>query len=331
MKIPKISIIIPVFNVEKYLNECIDSVIKQTLDEIEIIVVNDGSTDASIKIIEEYRDKLNNVKIIDKKNEGVSIARNIGIDNSTGEYLMFLDSDDYLEPDMCEIMYNIAKENNADVAECSIRKFNEILGEESFISHDMKNDIDVISNEEAIDMYLKYQIRGYVWNKIFKRDFVIENKIKFPIGVWYEDMIVTLKACIWTNKLVLINKPLYNYRERENSASRKITEKNINDYVGEIYRCINYCNENIDIEKHKDCLEAFFIMNFLNGINWYIKLYDCKYNKIYKNYNKYFGLLNNNFKFIEVLRIKALSKNYKIIYILWKLRLYHLFIKLKII
>lgn len=328
---PKISIIIPVFNVEKYLNECIDSVMKQTLKDIEIIVINDGSTDSSIKIIEGYREKFKNIKIIDKKNEGVSVSRNIGIDNSTGEYIMFLDGDDYLDPSMCETMYKIVKKNKADVAECSIRKFNEISDEEDFILHDIKSEIEVISNEKALNMYLKYQIRGYVWNKIFKRDFIVVNKIKFPIGVCYEDMIVSLKTCIWTNKLVLINKPLYNYRERENSASRKVTEKNINDYVGEIYRCINYCNENIDIEKHKDCLDAFFIMNFLNGVNWYIKLYDCKYNKIYKNYNKYFGLLNNNFKGVEVLRVKTLSRNYKIIYILWKLRIYHLFIKLKII
>lgn len=331
MKIPKISIIIPVFNVEEYLNECIDSVIRQTLDDIEIIIINDGSTDESIKIIEEYKDKLKNVKIIDKKNEGLSITRNLGIDKSSGEYLMFLDSDDYLEPDTCEFMYKLVKENNADVAECSIKLFNNVSGEESFILHDMKKNIDVISNEEAIDMYLKYQIRGYVCNKIFRREFIMKNKIKFPIGVLYEDMIVSLKACSLANKIILSNKALYNYRQRDNSVSKNITERNINDYVGEIYRCINYCNENINIEKHKDSLDTFFIMNFLNGINWYIKLYDCKYNKIYKNYNKYFGVLSNNFKIVEVLRIKTLSKSYKIIYILWKLRVYHLFIKLKII
>lgn len=328
---PKISIIIPVYNVELYLRECMESILNQTLDDIEVIIINDGSTDSSKAIVEEYRCKFKKIKIINKENEGVSVARNVGVDNSTGEYLIFLDSDDYLEPNMCEVMYKLVNDNNAYVGECAIRKFNDSLEKDSLILHNINNDIEIISSEYALDMYLKYEIRGYVWNKIFKRDFFIKNKMYFPVGVLYEDMIVSLKACILTNKFVLINIPLYNYRERNGSASRIITEKNIHDYVGEIDRCIKYCKSNINVKKHKEYLDAFFIMNYLNAIHWYIGLYNCRYTKIYKNYKEFFGAIDYNFRILDVLKIKTLSRNYKIIYILWKLNIYHLFIKFKVI
>ncbi len=112
----KVSVIVPVYNVEKYLEECIESLINQTLTDIEIICINDGSTDNSLKILEELQKKDNRIKIINQKNSGVSSARNNGIENATGEYIGFVDSDDWIDSDYYEKLYNTAKKYNSDIA-----------------------------------------------------------------------------------------------------------------------------------------------------------------------------------------------------------------------
>ena len=145
----KISIIVPVYNTEKYLEKCLNSLISQTLEDIEILCINDGSTDNSIKILEQYANRDSRIKIINKKNAGVSAARNTGISQAKGEYLGFVDSDDYVDLNFYEKLYNTAKEYNASIAVAGIIRFNEFHKKyhlklnETILSNDLKTKLKI--------------------------------------------------------------------------------------------------------------------------------------------------------------------------------------------
>ena len=129
MKTPLVSVLIPVYNVEKYLSRCLDSLINQTLTDIEIICVNDGSTDGSLKILKQYQEKDNRIVIVDKKNGGLPSARNAGLDRARGQYVGFVDSDDYVEPSMFETLYKTAKKKNSEVVICGAQIFPRLRGQ----------------------------------------------------------------------------------------------------------------------------------------------------------------------------------------------------------
>ena len=174
----KLSIIVPVYNSGEYISRCLDSLVNQTLDDIEIIVVNDGSTDNSLEILQEYVSE--KVKIITQKNSGVAVARNTGLKNAKGKYIAYVDSDDWIELDMFEKMYNKAIENDFDIVMCdfwyidSFKKWNGIITN--------RNDILTVNDKK------KFMINMFpvIWNKIYKREKV--GKVKFKAGVWAEDV-----------------------------------------------------------------------------------------------------------------------------------------------
>lgn len=326
---PKISIIIPVYNVEKYLKECMDSIVRQTLKDIEIIVINDGSTDNSRKILEEYKEE--NVIIIDKANGGLSSARNIGIIKAKGKYVMFVDSDDYINDNMCEELFKIAEETGSDVVKCGMRLFFEESDKEDYILYKQKEDVKSYSNEEVLKKYFSYEIRGYICSMIVNRNFLIENDIKFPEGFYYEDILPSLKILNVANTTTLVNKSFYNYRQRNTSISNTIKEKNVKDYIIQVEKCIDYYDKNVDIKSIYEYMEAFKILNYLNAINWYIKLQKFDLERIKKNYLTYFKHLDINKNISTIFKLKNLKFSYKIIYVLWKINIYHLFIKFNII
>lgn len=225
MKIPKISIIIPVFNVEEYLNECIDSVIRQTLDDIEIIIINDGSTDESIKIIEEYKDKLKNVKIIDKKNEGLSITRNLGIDKSSGEYLMFLDSDDYWEgTNILSDLQKIITENNPDI----IFNYMSSVYPDKIVNHYINRDKLIGSFKEDFQgLYQDGIYLGFAVTKIIKRELILKNHLLFIKGRHFEDIPWSFSLVKHIKNYAIYQNCFYMYRrERKGAISSVATSKN---------------------------------------------------------------------------------------------------------
>ena len=172
---PKVSVIVPVYNVEKYLDKCINSLINQTLQDIEFIFVDDGSTDNSKQIIQKYtQNKTKRIKYLYKENGGLSSARNFGIPYAQGEYIAFLDSDDYIEPNMYEEMYKVAKQENSDMVEC------DFIWE---YSNKKKYDCGIIynGNKEALE-----KARVVAWNKLIKREIIEKEKIEFPYGLRYE-------------------------------------------------------------------------------------------------------------------------------------------------
>ena len=183
-KNPKVSVVIPIYNVEIFLSQCIESIIHQTLEEIEIILVDDGSTDNSGKIADEYAKKDIRIKVIHKANGGLSDARNAGIKAATGDYIGFVDSDDYVSENMFKKMYQKAKKEGTDVVVCNI--FNIIDGKFKKVSYWPQQDEHIIKQDEIYaNMYL---YPCYAVNKIYKRDFIEKNNLLFIKGYLYEDV-----------------------------------------------------------------------------------------------------------------------------------------------
>ena len=206
---PKLSVIVPVYNVEKYLSRCLASLINQTLDNIEIIIVNDGSTDKSDEIIREYKKANNNIIYVTKENGGLSSARNFGLIYATGEYIAFLDSDDYVDRNIYKKMYEKAKETNSDYVECDF--------------------IWQYEDHQKIDTGYRYtnkkemfeKARVVAWNKLIKRELIVDNKLEFPVGLNYEDVEFFYKLLPHIERFAFVEEPLVYYTQRPNSIVNK--------------------------------------------------------------------------------------------------------------
>ena len=211
----KISVIVPVYNVQKYIDNCLKSLVTQTIKDIEIIIVNDGSEDNSEKIIEKYVRKYpSKIKYFEKENGGLSSARNYGLEYATGEYIAFLDSDDYVDCKMYEEMYNLAKKENADMVECDFI-WEWKYGKKVFDKRKKhKNKTDMMKRPRVV-----------AWNKIYKREILNKYKIRFPEGLIYEDIEFFYKLLPYLNKISYINKYFVHYTQREDSLSNRQTTK----------------------------------------------------------------------------------------------------------
>ncbi len=213
----KISVVIPVYNSEKYIEKCIKSLVNQTLKDIEIICVNDGSSDNSRKLLENFADS--RIKIIDKKNGGQSSARNIGLDIAQGEYIGFIDSDDWVDADYYEKLYNAAKKYDADIAMADFIR-----------TGSKKHKIRLNLTEEKIYEKIENKIKaanalkeGCIWNKIYKKE--ILSGLKFTEGMYFEDGPFTIKALYASNKLVTVQGTYYYYFQNP-SSTVKTMDKN---------------------------------------------------------------------------------------------------------
>lgn len=220
---PKVSIIVPIYNTAQYLPQCLDSLINQTLMDIEIICVDDGSTDESPQILAQYVRRDSRVKILNQKNKGQSAARNAGIYISQGEYIAFLDSDDYAKPNMLEKLYDNAKQYNSDVVMCSITVFDEITQEttdnDPYLSINIFNkkyEDRVFSHNDCSNFLFRICVTP--WNKIYKNTFLKTNKIKFAQGVNFEDNPFCLEILLKANKMTIVKEALVIYRRASNTS-----------------------------------------------------------------------------------------------------------------
>lgn len=212
----KVSIIVPVYNTAKYLSMCIESLINQTLKDIEIILINDGSTDESESIIKKYKDK--RIKYIFKKNEGIGKTRNLGIEKTNGEYLAFIDSDDYIEPNFCEVMYNKAIKDECDIVICDYYKdINERLEEVKFASF---KDTNLKENPEIINY-----INLGPCNKIYKKELFKDKNNRFIENLKYEDAPFVCRLLLSAKKIGKINKCLAHYVIHEKSETTTRDER----------------------------------------------------------------------------------------------------------
>lgn len=207
-----ISIVVPIYNTEEYLRKCINSIINQTFKNIEVVLVNDGSTDSCGKICEEYAARDNRIKVIHKENAGVSAARNSGIEICTGEYIGFVDSDDWIEKDMFEILYDTVNRNNSDISICNIYDDKRIdIEPYEVYTYDKDN--------FCIEMFTGNSFEGYLCNKLFKAELFEFVRLDEEIGI-IEDLLLIYNILKSRNTIsaTYITKGLYHYIERENSA-----------------------------------------------------------------------------------------------------------------
>lgn len=219
----KVSVIVPVYNVEKYLRECLDSLVKQTLKDIEIITVNDGSPDNSLQILEEYATRDNRIKIINQKNAGLSAARNNGVKAASGEFVAFVDSDDWVDLDFCEKLYDAAMCENADIAAGELICYENPQKNVKQICY--KNKIVCKGLKEKYYKLLNGAAHCYVCNKIYRREVLVKSGIVFPEGKVYEDMHWSPKVIGELGKAVAIGSVAYYYRQNTSSITH-LTPKN---------------------------------------------------------------------------------------------------------
>lgn len=224
----KISIIVPVYKVEKYIDICINSLVNQTYENLEIILVDDESPDNCPAICDEWAKKDERVKVIHKQNGGVSDARNVGLKEASGDYIGFVDSDDVVSVDMYKTLIELVKENNADVSICQYDEFMD--GKEPLYTYDNKYHV-LDSNDTLKELFCKNTVANVVWNKIYKRE--LFNDIKFPIEInCGEDLYVTHKLIIKSKKIVITSSKLYGYMvNRKDSIMNSYSINCVDDVI----------------------------------------------------------------------------------------------------
>ena len=242
------SVIIPVYKVEKYLSECVDSVINQKLNNIEIILVDDGSPDACPQICDEYQEKYDYVKVIHKPNGGLSSARNAGIEAATGDYLIFMDSDDWWNPDV-DVNAMLAKVcEHPDVEMFLFSSLDYIEGEGYYrrSEHDRLSAVRTDTVEHYYqDLLCNGNLEIHAATKILKRDFLIQNSLTFKEGIVSEDNEWILRVLRSLNSVVIINQPLYIYRaNRQGSITNNISIKNIKDLLYIVKESLDFYDRN---------------------------------------------------------------------------------------
>ncbi|MBO8433782.1 MAG: glycosyltransferase family 2 protein [Tyzzerella sp.] len=255
----EVSLIIPVYNVEKYIDKCLKSAVNQTFKDMEIIIVNDGSTDNSIEIVNRYIKKYDNIKLISQENKGLSSARNVGIKESSGNYIAFADSDDYFSKKFIEDMYNTIINEKSDIVVCGFKRIDE--NKKPNIKN-RKLKYKTISSDKALDMLINdIFINNFAWNKLYKKELFTENDIYFPEGKTYEDMYVMYKLFHKSKKISIINKKLYCYVQRKSSITYHFKEKNFYDILGGLYDMKSYLIDNNIYKKH---LFSYHILTLKN-------------------------------------------------------------------
>ena len=231
---PLLSIIVPIYNVEQYLDRCIQSILNQTYQNLEIILVDDGATDCSGAIADSYAAKDKRIKVFHKENGGLSDARNYGLEHVTGDYILFIDSDDFIVNIMCERLITVASSNNADIVSCNYYIYR---GDDDISIHNMSVQDDK-RTFTGMDMLRYYLLKtepfdlNVVWNKIFKLDlFNGVEPVRFPKGRVQEDNFTIFRLFLNANSIVTVNEPLYYYVQRAGSIMANFTRRFMIDTI----------------------------------------------------------------------------------------------------
>ncbi len=300
----KVSVIIPVYNTKDYLRKCLDSLLAQTIDEIEILAVDDGSTDGTTDLLKEYADKHpERIKAFYKENGGQGSARNLALQYAKGEYLGFVDSDDWVDLDMYEKMYEKAKQDNADIVICDIT--------DHYPTYDVYHHSSTFTD--------KFSVTPSACNKIFRSDVI--GDIKFPEGIWYEDFEFTTKNLMCTDNISVIHKDFYHCHCREVSTMSNNNAKKNMDMLTVLSDLESFVKERGIEQKHRETLEYLYIDHVLittinrlqrqqnkdkNGVIKAMKMaIKEKYPKFYKD--EVFKRMPRNRKIVAILNYLGLS------------------------
>lgn len=227
---PTVSVIIPVYNVAPYIDECIQSVINQTYSNLEIIIIDDGSTDESGEICDSYAEKEQRIKVIHQRNKGLGAARNAGLDIAGGEIISFLDSDDAFAPEMIEKLVDLLTGTGADIAACGYY-YCETEGRmsEEKSAKRLSGEKTTLTSINALQKLIQYEINFSVWNKLYRKE--LFNDIRFPEGRYYEDINLTAKIFEKAGNIALSDEILMFYRRRKNAITSTVSSSNVYDRI----------------------------------------------------------------------------------------------------
>ncbi len=314
LQIPMISIIIPIYNAEKYISTCLGSILSQTLYNIEIICVNDGSTDNSLEILEEYQKKDSRIVILNQENQGVSVARNYGISKATAEYIMFMDADDTIKKITCEKLYNYI--NNTDIDIVQFQHVNIVLNNKFKLfpyKKSIKKAYNVLSN-----LKISFPKNDYIfcWDRLYRKNFIENNGIKFPLGQKFaEDFIFVALLYSKNPKQLIVEDYLYNHVINSDSVcgstkpySKFDSIKNLNILLYE-----QLFDKNIDLYYYSLNLLLYNLLGLWHSLYFskYKEEYIEKVLEIFKSIddNKKFASLSTTKKYLLIEKFK-LSKIY---------------------
>lgn len=310
---PLISVIVPIYNVEKYLARCVDSIVNQTYKNLEIILIDDGSPDRCPQMCDDYAEKDSRIKVVHKKNGGLSDARNAGMAVATGEYISFIDSDDYVSDDFFECLLDVMNKENSDIVECSVVKFYEDNRFDEF-SDDLS--VKTYDTQDAMSALIaENPFHQHVWNKLYKTELV--KDIPYAVGKLNEDEFWTYQVFGRANKVSKLNKTMYYYFQRNSSIMGVgYNIRRLDALEGKANRQ-KYIENNFPdlsmqakIDLYGSCMFAYqSVLKFMSGadkkkalelIRKYRKMYNLSFDEIKladKSARKYFYLAKCNFGF----------------------------------
>jgi glycosyltransferase involved in cell wall biosynthesis len=302
---PKISVVVPVFNSELHLQKCIDSICKQTYVNLEIIIVNDGSTDNSSVISDDLANKDNRIKVIHKKNEGVSVARNIGVELATGEYIGFVDSDDWLEQDAYEKIVDIIIEQRVEAVIFEYK----IVHEDGNYKHNYYKKLNgFMTNEKAIESVIS-PVSRFIWNKVFSKRLL--KDIEFDSTLFYgEDTLYAIQALSKAQLIFYLSEPLYNYFQSPSSVTRSEFNSKIFTGVTAFRKQMDFCKI-----KYPTLVEVAQIALKNIIVNVLVMIIE---NDRDKEYQVLFKKLHSEFKlnFFKIIKSTKISKRLKIKFVM---------------
>lgn len=318
-----ISIIVPIYNSEKVLDKCIKSIINQSYKNIEIILVNDGSIDNSLKICHKYAKQDSRVKIIDKKNEGVSVARNTGIKMASGIYITFVDADDWIQSDWIYLLYNELKNYNVDVIRGNYYKENDngIYGKgDSFFAGKLLNNCNITQKEEAVNLILSGKLLSYVWLLLIRKSVLEQNKLLFNTEIsMMEDTLLYVELFCTNASIVFTDILGYHYYDNKRSLTKSINniEKNIENVLK-----LDIFMKNTIEKKFENNENYFQIINETHCNMILNMLFNLYKNNIFikKDFKIFLNKIINDMRFIDIVKNAKIVKpiHFKIQYILAK-------------
>ncbi|WP_297195463.1 glycosyltransferase [uncultured Campylobacter sp.] len=288
---PKVSIIVPIYNVEKYLRQCLDSIVNQTLKDIEIILVDDGSTDSCPSICDEYASKDKRIIVIHKENKGLGAAYNTGLDIAKGEYIGFVESDDWIESNMYEELYNKAVESGSDLVKCMFYKYNSKAKKKSIPYKQRRADfeLDKCTKDSAFKINECKKLLIYhssIWASLYKKDFVSNLRFQESKGASYQDFPFMMEALMLAKSISAVKKRLYHYRLEEcNQASMNKTDKSL-------FKMIEQCEYSkqrlISLGVFDDIKEEFYSHAISPLFRFYYRIQDDLKPLFFDNLVKFF-------------------------------------------
>ena len=289
MNAPLITVIVPVYGVEKYLNKCVDSILNQTYSNIEVILIDDESPDKCPEICDEYAANDNRVKVIHQKNAGQSAARNAGLDIAKGEYIAFVDSDDYVDPTFLEKMYRRISEDKSDLVACEydvVDDSGNVIRNRTYLEHDK-----VISEETfwKLESTTHYMFCAALWNKLFKAS--TWNRLRLKVGKYAEDSFAMTRYIAGMNKISVIKEPLYYYYQRDNSLVHSFSLKNLDAVEARLERCKYFYKKG-----YKEYIKGdlYYCINLMNAAYGTLDFKDTqvaeRYNSLKKECKRFYWL-----------------------------------------